>query len=325
MVANGLTPVPSARPPSRIRDLNDEINKLMREKGHWEKRIVELGGPDYAKTAPKVTDSSGQEIAEASGRGAGYRCGPQLLAGPSAFAVPVSLSKGAVTAAHKVLCFNVTLRRGRCSCPPAPAAAPPPSCPPLRAQDQEHPHKFLLTRRNRAPPVHGSIGPRGLFIFLLRYFGAAKNLPGVKELFEKEAPKAARRSRYQMHRAIDPDYYGFRDEEDGVLERVEAEAERMLRAQAVLEWEQKEAERQRALGTSGRGGAGAAAGTSGAAGGGGGGGEDAPRFVAYVPLPDDKAIEQRVLERKKAELLAKYASDGLLREQEEARAMLNKK
>uniref|UniRef100_A0A8C4VYE0 Pre-mRNA-splicing factor ISY1 homolog n=1 Tax=Gopherus evgoodei TaxID=1825980 RepID=A0A8C4VYE0_9SAUR len=32
----------------RIRDLNDEINKLLREKGHWEVRIKELGGPDYA-------------------------------------------------------------------------------------------------------------------------------------------------------------------------------------------------------------------------------------------------------------------------------------
>ncbi len=31
----------------RIRDLNDEINKLMREKGHWEDRIKTLGGPDY--------------------------------------------------------------------------------------------------------------------------------------------------------------------------------------------------------------------------------------------------------------------------------------
>ena len=31
----------------RIRDLNDEINKLLREKRHWEDRIVELGGPNY--------------------------------------------------------------------------------------------------------------------------------------------------------------------------------------------------------------------------------------------------------------------------------------
>jgi len=31
----------------KLRDLNDEINKLLREKGHWEERILELGGPDY--------------------------------------------------------------------------------------------------------------------------------------------------------------------------------------------------------------------------------------------------------------------------------------
>jgi pre-mRNA-splicing factor ISY1 len=31
-----------------------------------------------------------------------------------------------------------------------------------------------------------------------RYFGAAKQLPGVKELFEKEAPRVVRRSRHQM-------------------------------------------------------------------------------------------------------------------------------
>ena len=30
----------------RIRNLNDEINTLLREKGHWEARIRELGGPD---------------------------------------------------------------------------------------------------------------------------------------------------------------------------------------------------------------------------------------------------------------------------------------
>ena len=31
----------------RIRDLNDHINKLLREKHHWQKRIQELGGPNY--------------------------------------------------------------------------------------------------------------------------------------------------------------------------------------------------------------------------------------------------------------------------------------
>lgn len=31
----------------KIRDINDQINKLMREKYHWERRIVELGGTDH--------------------------------------------------------------------------------------------------------------------------------------------------------------------------------------------------------------------------------------------------------------------------------------
>jgi len=31
----------------QIRDLNDELNKLMREKYRWEQQIVDLGGIDY--------------------------------------------------------------------------------------------------------------------------------------------------------------------------------------------------------------------------------------------------------------------------------------
>jgi hypothetical protein len=62
-----------------------------------------------------------------------------------------------------------------------------------------------------------------------RYFGAAKQLPGVRELFEVEAPRAVRRTRHQLYAHINGDYYGFRDEEDGVLEKVEAEAERHVR------------------------------------------------------------------------------------------------
>ncbi|KAF3819150.1 hypothetical protein GH733_013300 [Mirounga leonina] len=46
----------------RIRDMNDEINKLLREKGHWEVRIKELGGPDYGKVGPKMLDHEGKEV-----------------------------------------------------------------------------------------------------------------------------------------------------------------------------------------------------------------------------------------------------------------------
>lgn len=46
----------------RIRDLNDEINKLIREKGHWEAQIKELGGKDYARIGPRMFDNEGREV-----------------------------------------------------------------------------------------------------------------------------------------------------------------------------------------------------------------------------------------------------------------------
>ncbi len=58
----------------------------------------------------------------------------------------------------------------------------------------------------------------------------------MKELFEVEPPKVVRRSRHEMYKLIDGDYYGFRDDEDGVLEPLEAAAERALRAQVCVVW-----------------------------------------------------------------------------------------
>eukprot|EP00126_Sphaerothecum_destruens_P003122 Sdes_comp16647_c0_seq2m5944 len=46
----------------RTRDLNDEINKLLREKRHWERQILELGGPDHFRTGPKPVDEEGKEL-----------------------------------------------------------------------------------------------------------------------------------------------------------------------------------------------------------------------------------------------------------------------
>ncbi|KAL9023678.1 MAG: hypothetical protein Q9180_008144, partial [Flavoplaca navasiana] len=53
----------------QIRDLNDEINKLMREKHMWEVQIRGQGGPNYMRGG-KVFDEEGKEI---PGGGKGYR------------------------------------------------------------------------------------------------------------------------------------------------------------------------------------------------------------------------------------------------------------
>jgi len=113
----------------KLRELNDEINKLFREKGHWEDRIKELGGPDYKKLAPKTLDSQGYEIPGSGG---------------------------------------------------------------------------------------------------YKYWGAAKDLPGVRELFAKEIPNAPRKSRTDLYKNVNFVYYGFKDDEDGNLEKLEQQAEEVL-------------------------------------------------------------------------------------------------
>ncbi|KAK8947605.1 hypothetical protein KSP40_PGU013779 [Platanthera guangdongensis] len=230
----------------RLRDLNDEINKLLRERVHWERRISELGGPNYTRNNAKMTDLDGNiiDVPNPSGRGPGYR-----------------------------------------------------------------------------------------------YFGAAKKLPGVRELFEKPPEVRKRRTRYDIYKRIDASYYGYRDDEDGILEKLEATAEKEMREKAETEWrkmeqirreakkavksveivtvepaandilfeeeedvveeerrEMEKEERQRSK---------------------------QQEFVVHVPLPDEKEIEKLVLEKKKMELLRKYTSDMLMEEQKEAMAMLN--
>ncbi|EXJ92068.1 pre-mRNA-splicing factor isy1 [Capronia epimyces CBS 606.96] len=54
----------------QVRDLNDEINKLMKEKWGWERRIRELGGPNYMRGGSTVFDDQGREV---PGGGKGYR------------------------------------------------------------------------------------------------------------------------------------------------------------------------------------------------------------------------------------------------------------
>ena len=60
-----------------------------------------------------------------------------------------------------------------------------------------------------------------------KYYGVAKDLPGVKEHLAKEAAqrkKMKRSDRQQYNKSITPDYYGYRDEDDGVLLELEQQA-----------------------------------------------------------------------------------------------------
>ena len=132
-----------------IRDLNDVINKLLREKYHWNRRIKELGGRDY-----NVEERKAMVLAEREGSGGRDGDGDGVGRDPESLA---AMGLG----------------------------------------------------------LKGSGG--------YRYFGAARDLPGVKELFARHATKTTKRKRGDIYKYITPDYYGLRDEEDGVLLELEEE------------------------------------------------------------------------------------------------------
>ncbi|KAJ7184952.1 pre-mRNA-splicing factor ISY1 [Mycena filopes] len=50
-----------------LRDLNDEINKQMREKRHWENQIVALGGANYRRNVAML-DDDGKQLSKYFGR-----------------------------------------------------------------------------------------------------------------------------------------------------------------------------------------------------------------------------------------------------------------
>jgi len=189
----------------KIRDLNDHINKLIREKHHWERQIKILGGPDFVATAPKITDADGRKAVGAEG---------------------------------------------------------------------------------------------------YHYFGAARELPGVMELFEKTAESVVKRKRHDLHKAIDADYYGYRDDEDGNLEELEARQELKARKAVEEAWIKNEKEvkraRYQAMGLEPP------------------EDEEEPHinrddgnsgdiFRAHVALPSTAAIEKLLIEKKKKDILAKYS------------------
>lgn len=57
-----------------MRDLNDEINKLLREKRHWENQIIGLGGANYRRNVAML-DDDGKEVPGTKG----YKSVPSLF------------------------------------------------------------------------------------------------------------------------------------------------------------------------------------------------------------------------------------------------------
>jgi pre-mRNA-splicing factor ISY1 len=47
----------------QIRDLNDDINRMMKEKYVWEVQLRNLGGPNYGVGTTKIIDDEGKEVA----------------------------------------------------------------------------------------------------------------------------------------------------------------------------------------------------------------------------------------------------------------------
>jgi len=214
----------------RIRDLNDEINKDLREKKYWDEQIKALGGPDYAAMAANTEVAYGAELASHSG---------------------------------------------------------------------------------------------------YKYFGAAKDLPGVRELFESEVvPEAPRKSRKQLFMGIQPDYYGWRDEEDEMLLLAEQGLEHEQMQKSVARWKSEQANKKPKtqaeapapeLAEQGTAAAGAATAGPGDA----KKSETGADFKAYVDVPTMEDIERLIVQKKKQHLLARYASSEQKQQSSETSELLS--
>lgn len=65
-------------------------------------------------------------------------------------------------------------------------------------------------------------------------------MPGVRELFEQEPPPPPRKTRAELMKDIDADYYGYRDDDDGILIPLEQEDERNQRQALIDKWESEQ-------------------------------------------------------------------------------------
>uniref|UniRef100_A0A2K6GI40 Pre-mRNA-splicing factor ISY1 homolog n=1 Tax=Propithecus coquereli TaxID=379532 RepID=A0A2K6GI40_PROCO len=98
-----------------------------------------------------------------------------------------------------------------------------------------------------------------------------------------------RKTRAELMKAIDFEYYGYLDEDDGVIVPLEQEYEKKSDEEGSQEK---------------------------------GGDDGQQKFIAHVPVPSQQEIEEALVRRKKMELLQKYASETLQAQSEEAKRLL---
>ncbi|NWI32408.1 ISY1 factor, partial [Sula dactylatra] len=158
----------------------------------------------------------------------------------------------------------------------------------------------------------------------LQYRGKNNHMHDSVELPQALPPP--RKTRAELMKAIDAEYYGYRDEDDGILEPLEQEHEKKVIAEAVEKWkmerearlargEEEEEEEVNIYAVNDD--------ESDEEGGKEKEGEEGQqKFIAHVPVPSQQEIEEALVRRKKMELLQKYASETLMAQSEEAKTLL---
>eukprot|EP00392_Amoebophrya_sp_AT5.2_P012330 g12430.t1 len=163
-----------------------------------------------------------------------------------------------------------------------------------------------------------------------KYFGAAKELPGVRELFEQQQQDAhQRKTRKEIYANILPDYYGWRDENDLELLLEEQAAEARIKEQRRIAYNQREYQYEGAFAGAGGGvrTAGLTSSTYGGLGVGGNsvGGTGTSANLSLVHTPSDDEIQRLLLEKKRAlalEKVRKYISKEDLEKNDEAKTLM---
>jgi len=149
-----------------------------------------------------------------------------------------------------------------------------------------------------------------------KYFGAAKDLPGVRGLFAHEPAQLPKKTRAELMRNVDADYYGYRDEDDGVILKEEtkvqreellklANADSELTAQSIQERINKVCKTDVNIDEDGMDYAGP------------------KNFISHVPsIPTQQEIHDELMRRKKQELLEKYVSTDNRQSEANTKTML---